>query len=163
MMNKRRLGAHFFFALLLVVTAAIVPLSTPGAFSSASKKFDPEGQFNPMGNPPKGLEEVASIDLFRTGRNRPFTSHTHSGVVTTRGVVYRFQTISVSQNNFTFTTRARGGVSYRFAGRFLKGGVYAEMDSSVWDQPLLEGTLTKFKNGKKVAESRMRFSYFGGT
>ncbi len=162
-MNKRRHGAQLFMALLLASLLAAPPLSTLGAFSSSQKRFDPEGQFNPIGKAPKGLEEVASIDLFRSGRGRPFTSHTHSGVATTSGVVYRFQSISASQNNLTFSTRARGGTSYKFAGRFLKGGVYAEMDSSVWDQPLLEGTLTKFKNGKKVAESRMRFSYFGGT
>jgi hypothetical protein len=142
---------------------AASPLTALKAFSSPQKRFDPEGQFNPMGSAPKGLEEVASIDLFRTGRSRPFTSHTHSGVVTTNGVVYRFSTISASQNNFTFRTRTRQGTSYRFAGRFMKGGVYAEMDSSLWDQVLLQGTLTKFKNGKKIAESRMRFSYFGGT
>lgn len=162
-MNKRRRGAHFFFALLMTCMAAAAPLSMTGAVSTSQKRFDPEGQFNPLGKPPKGLEEVGSIDLFRTGRNRPFTSHTHSGVMTTNGTVYRFQTISVSQSKFTFKTRARGGTSYSFAGRFLKGGAYAEMDSSLWDQPLLEGTLTKFKNGNKVAESRMRFSYFGGT
>jgi hypothetical protein len=142
---------------------AASPLVALNAFPASQKRFDPEGQFNPMGNAPKGLEEVASIDLFRSGRGRPFTSHTHSGVVTTNGQVYRFQSISVSQNNFTFRTRARAGTSYGFAGRFLKGGVYAEMDNSTWNQPLLEGTLTKFKNGKKVSESRMRFSYFGGT
>lgn len=162
-MNKRRREAHFFFALLLTILATAAPLSMPGAVSSSQKRFDPEGQFNPMGSPPKGLAEVGSIDLFRTGRNRPFTSHTHSGVVTTNGSVYRFQTISVSQNKFTFTTRAIRGTSYSFSGRFLKGGAYAEMDSTLWDQALLEGTLTKFKNGKKVTESRMRFSYFGGT
>jgi hypothetical protein len=162
-MNKRRQRAHIFFALLLGALAAAAPLASPGAFSSSQKRFDPEGTFNPIGNAPKGLEEVGSIDLFRSGRNRPFTSHSHSGVATTRGIVYRFQSISVSQNNFTFKTRARSGISYSFSGRFLKGGVYAEMDSSAWDQPLLEGTLTKFKNGKKIAESRMRFSYFGGT
>lgn len=162
-MNKRRHRAQLFFALLLVGLAASAPVSALKAISPSQRRFDPEGQFNPIGNPPKGLEEVASLDLFRSGRGRPFTSHTHSGVVTTRGVVYRFQNISASQNNFTFTTRARGGTSYRFTGRFLRGGVYAEMDSTVWDQPLLEGTLTKFKNGKKVSESRMRFSYFGGT
>lgn len=155
-------GLRFLFALLLISIAASAPFASR-AFSSEQRRFDPEGQFNPIGNAPQGLDEVASIDLFRSGRNRPFTSHIHSGVATTRGVVYRFQSISVSQNNFTFTTRTRGGTSYRFRGRFLRGGVYAEMDSSVWDQPLLEGTLTKFKNGKKVSESRMRFSYFGGT
>jgi hypothetical protein len=162
-MNNRRHAASLCYALLLVCTMAAAPLSNLKASASAQKRFDPEGQFNPIGNAPKGLEEVASIDLFRSGRNRPFTSHTHSGVVTTRGVVYRFQTISAAQNSLTFKTRARTGTSYSFTGRFLKGGVYAEMDSSVWDQPLLEGTLTRFKNGKKVAESRMRFSYFGGT
>lgn len=164
MINKKRYAALFFFALLLVGTvAAGAPVAKFHAFSAAQKRFDPEGEFNPLGNAPKGLEEVGNIDLFRSGRGRPFTSHTHSGVVTTRGVVYRFKTISVSQNNFTFTTRARQGTSYSFAGRFLKGGVYAEMDSEAWNQPLLEGTLTKLKNGKKVAEARMRFSYFGGT
>lgn len=163
-MNKRRCVALFSFALLLAGTvAAGTHVQMLYAFSAPQKKFDPEGEFNPIGNAPKGLEEVGNIDLFRSGPRRPFTSHTHSGVVTTRGVVYRFRTINVSQNDFTFTTTARRGTSYSFAGRFLKGGVYAEMDSSTWDQPVMEGTLTKFKNGKRVAEARMRFSYFGGT
>ena len=159
-MNKRRYVALFFFALLIAGATLAAPLNK---LSASGKKFDPEGQFNPLGNAPKGLEEVASFDLFRSGRNRPFTSHAHSGVITTRGVVYRFKTISASQNNLTFTTAVRQGTSYRFTGRFLKGGVFAELDSSAWDQPILEGTLSKFKNGKKVTESRMKFSYFGGT
>lgn len=162
-MNKGRKRVRLLLALLLLGVAMAAPFSTTGALPGSQRRFDPEGQFNPIGNPPKGLEEVASLDLFRSGRGRPFTSHAHSGVVTTRGVVYRFQSISASQNRITFTTRVRGGISYRFAGRFLRGGVYAEMDSSVWDQPLLEGTLTKLRNGRKVSESTMRFSYFGGT
>lgn len=163
-MNKRSYGTHFIFALLLVcMGAAAAPLSQLSAAPASQRRFDPEGSFLPLGNAPRGLDEVGSIDLFRSGRNRPFTSHAHSGVSTTRGVVYRFQNISVSRNRLTFKTRARGGTSYSFTGRFLRGGVYAEMDSSVWDQSLLEGTLTKFKNGKKIAESRIRFSYFGGT
>jgi hypothetical protein len=163
-MNNRRYRMPRLFALLLAGMAALfTPFAASSALAFAQRRFDPEGQFNPLGNPPKALEEIASIDLFRSGRGRPFTSHSHSGVVTTTGVVYRFQTISVSQNNFTFRTRARAGTSYRFSGRFLKGGVFVEMDSNAWDQPILVGTLSKFKNGKKVAESRMRFSYFGGT
>ncbi len=164
-MNKKRYGALFFSALLLVcaLVATGAPLSKPNASSLSQKKFDPEGEFLPLGKAPKGLEEVGSIDLFRTGRNLSFMSHTHSGVATTRGVVYRFQSISASQNSLTFKTRARGGTSYSFSGRFLKGGVFAEMDSAAWNDPFLEGTLTKLKNGKKVAEGRMRFSYFGGT
>ena len=54
------------------------------------------------------------------------------------------------------------GVSYSFAGKFLKGGVYA---SGVLDDetPVLEGTLIKFRDGKKVAEANLKFVYFGGT
>lgn len=163
-MSKRRYALPLFLALLLLGTvAASAHLKTLNASSAGQKKLDPEGSFFPLGKAPKGLEEVGGIDLFRSGRNRPFTSHTHSGVVTTKGTVYRFQTISVSQNSLTFKTRALQGTSYSFAGRFLKGGAFAEMDSSTWNDPFLEGTLTRFKNGKKVAEARMKFSYFGGT
>lgn len=155
-----------FFSALLIASALMVGVGAPLSKLNASisqKKFDPEGEFLPLGKAPKGLEEVAAIDLFRSGRNRPFTSHSHSGVTTTRGLVYRFQSISASQNSLTFKTQSRGGISYSFSGRFLKGGVFAEMDSAAWNDSFLEGTLTRFKNGKKVAESRMRFSYFGGT
>lgn len=163
-MSLKIYASLFVLALLLAGTVATsAPLKRFGASSAGQKKFNPEGEFYPLGKAPKDLGEVGGIDLFRSGNNRPFTSHTHSGVVTTNGVVYRFQTISVSQNSLTFKTRARSGTSYSFAGRFLKGGVYAEMDNSTWNDAFLEGTLTRFKNGKKVAESRMRFSYFGGT
>jgi len=54
------------------------------------------------------------------------------------------------------------GVSYSFSGRFLKGGVYS---SGILDDetPVLEGTLTKFRGGNKVAEAKLKFVYFGGT
>ncbi|HEX5835978.1 MAG TPA: hypothetical protein VFY34_19085, partial [Pyrinomonadaceae bacterium] len=60
------------------------------------------------------------------------------------------------------TTRTLGGVHYTFVGKFLRGGVFAEQD--LFDlQPVLEGTLAKFQGGKKVAEAKLKFTYFGGT
>jgi hypothetical protein len=53
-------------------------------------------------------------------------------------------------------------VSYSFSGRFLKGGVFSAGDLDP-DAPVLEGTLTKWKGGKKVAEASLKFTYFGGT
>jgi hypothetical protein len=44
----------------------------------------------------------------------------------------------------------------------LKGGVYGA--GSLDDEtPVLEGTLSKYRNGKKVAEAKLTFVYFGGT
>jgi hypothetical protein len=78
------------------------------------------------------------------------------------GTTYRFKTLTVKQNDFNFTTVARGGVSYTFSGKFLKGGNFAATWSGD-EEPVLEGTLTKFRNGKKLAEAKLKFSYFGGT
>ena len=53
-------------------------------------------------------------------------------------------------------------MSYSFVGRFLKGGVFAETNLDD-ESPVLEGVLTKFVSGKKVAEANLKFVYFGGT
>ena len=64
--------------------------------------------------------------------------------------------------HFTFTTMTVRGVFYTFSGKFLKGGVYGAGDLD--DQtPVLEGTLTRFRDGKKVAAANLKFVYFGGT
>lgn len=143
------LGASFQFAAPVTLAATVV-----------QKKFDPEGDFNPKGTAPKGLEEVGAISLYR--RNRHDFLASGSGVHTTRGTVYKFKTISVSREKLVFTTVARGGVSYSFTGRFLKGGVFAELALDM-DTVVLEGHLTKLKAGSKVAEGDMQFTYFGGT
>ena len=85
-----------------------------------------------------------------------------AGLQLNNGTTYRFKSLSVKRNNFTFTTMTLRGVSYSFAGKFLKGGVYA---SGILDDqtPVLEGTLTKFRDGKKVAEANLKLVYFGGT
>jgi hypothetical protein len=44
----------------------------------------------------------------------------------------------------------------------LRGGVYAELALDD-EQPVLEGVLAKYVGGKKVAEAKLKFSYFGGT
>jgi len=70
--------------------------------------------------------------------------------------------LTVKREKFTFVTTPVRGVSYSFSGRFLKGGVFAE--TVLDDQsPVLEGVLTKFVSGKKVAEAKLQFGYFGGT
>ena len=78
------------------------------------------------------------------------------------GKVFHYRSLTVKRDNFSFTTVTARGVYYTFAGKFLRGGVFAEQD--LFDeQPVLEGVLTKYKGGKKVADAKLKFSYFGGT
>ncbi len=139
-------------AILLILTSAFV------VAGQAKQRFDPSGAFWIEGEPPAEFKDFSAINLnMRQLRRLPT-----SGVQLNDGTAFRFRTVVVKQDNFTFTTVARRGVSYSFAGKFLKGGDFA----ATWmgeETPVLQGVLTKFKAGKKIAEEKLKFIYFGGT
>jgi hypothetical protein len=139
--------------LLLCLTA--VPAMTQ---RKTSARFDPDGSFWIHGDPPNDFSDFSGINL-NAKRSRRLPS---PGVQLNNGATFRFKTLTVKRDNFTFTTMTRRGVSYSFSGKFLKGGVYGAGDLDD-ETPVLEGTLTKFRDGKKVAEANLKFVYFGGT
>ena len=161
------LPAGFALLLLLVLSAAFAASTAQKSDRSTSaartmaRNFDPEGEFNVEGSPPQGLSEVSTIELLRDTKKSFMNSH--SGIYTNRGMTYNFKSLTVTRERFAFTTVAIKGISYSFTGRFLRGGVFAELDSDQWGKPILEGQLSKLKGGRKVAGANLKFSYFGGT
>lgn len=146
-------GKTFFLVLLLFI--CVVPLSGQ---RTKSARFDPDGSFWLKGEPPNDFSDFSGINLnAKRSRRLP-----QPGLETNNGKLYRFKTLSVKQERFTFTTVTIAGVSYSFSGRFLRGGVYSAGDLDD-ETPVLEGTLTKFRGGQKVAEAKLKFVYFGGT
>jgi hypothetical protein len=141
---------------------ALLCLTAAPAFTQrkTSARFDPDGSFwlHESTPAPTEFSDFGGINL-NAKRLRRLPS---PGLQLNNGNTYRFKTLVVKRDNFTFTTMSIRGVSYSFAGKFLKGGVYA---SGILDDetPVLEGTLTKFRGGKKVAEANLKFVYFGGT
>ena len=137
---------------LLLSTWVSVPAQTKRA------RFDPSGSFWISGEPPADFSDFSAINVnMRQLRRLPT-----SGLQLNDGTSFRFQNIVVKQSNFTFTTVTLKGVYYTFSGKFLKGGDFA----ATWqgeETPVLEGTLTKFKAGKKIADAKLKFIYFGGT
>jgi hypothetical protein len=109
-------------------------------------------------NVPNEFSEFGGINL-NAKRSRRLPS---PGLQLVDGKTYRFKTLIVKRDNFTFTTVALGGVSYSFSGKFLRGGVFGAGDLDD-ETPVLEGTLTKYRGGKKLAEAKLKFVYFGGT
>ena len=155
-MNK--IFSRFAPLRLCVIIFLLVSL-TSVAFAQRGR-FDPDGSFwlQDGTTAPTEFSDFSAINL-NAKRSRRLPS---PGVQLNNGTTYRFKTLSVKRDNFTFTTMTLRGVSYSFAGKFLKGGVYA---SGILDEdtPVLEGTLTKFRDGKKVAEANLKLVYFGGT
>ena len=148
-MNKR-LSAVAAASLLLVSLAAAGQTKRPA--------FDPDGSFWLIGKPPDGFSDFDSINLNGRRVSRLPSQALHLNT----GKIFRYKTLTVKRDDFRFTTLTLGGVYYTFAGKFLRGGVFAEQDLND-EQPVLEGVLAKYKNGKKVAEAKLKFSYFGGT
>ncbi|HVI70980.1 MAG TPA: hypothetical protein VM656_05780 [Pyrinomonadaceae bacterium] len=139
-------------ALLLVLMSSFPAVSQKGA------RFDPDGSFWVSGTPPDDFLELSAINL-NAKRLRRLPA---PGLQITNGTTYRFKTLTVKRNNFAFTTVTLKNISYSFSGRFLRGGVYAETELND-ERPVMQGTLTKYRGGNKVAEARIQFYYFGGT
>jgi hypothetical protein len=144
--------------LLISVGVLSIALTPTKSYSQSKNRFDPDGSFWIIGTLPADFSDFGGINL-NSKRARRYPT---AGLQLNNGKTFRYKTVSVKKESFTFTTLALGGVSYSFAGHFLRGGVFA---SDVLDDqaPVLEGTLTKYKAGKKIAEAQLKFSYFGGT
>ena len=145
---------------LKLVTLAIVlfAVSLPAVTQTKRAQFNPDGSFWIIGTPPTGFSDFGGINL----NGRRLRRLPSQGLQLVNGKTFNYKTLTVKQSNFTFTTVTSGGVYFTFVGKFLRGGVFAEQD--LFDeQPVLEGTLTKYRGGKKVAEAKLKFSYFGGT
>ena len=146
-----------FAPLRLCVSIFLLLVLATLTFSQGSR-FDPDGSFWLQGAAPTNFSDFGGINLnAKRSRHLP-----QPGLETNKGKLYRFKTLSVKQERFTFTTMTIAGVSYSFSGRFLKGGGYSAGDLDD-ETPVLEGTLTKFRGGKKLAEAKLKLVYFGGT
>ena len=140
---------------LLIVVACLVYVA---AAQSKRDRFDPDGSFWIKGDHPDGFSDFGGINL-NAKRDKHLPK---AGRELNNGRAFRFKQLSVSRERFTFTTVTLSNISYSFSGRFLKGGVYGagNLDD---EKPVLEGTLIKYRGGKKVAEAKLTFVYFGGT
>jgi hypothetical protein len=127
-----------------------------GFTNSSQEEFDPEGDFGVYRKPPKGFGELGTILLYR-GRRGFLNPRT--ALYTRSGVSYRFRTVTATRDNFTFNTTAVRGVSYSFTGKFLRGGSFVSSESG--NSPVIEGQISKFRNGQKVAEARLKLVYEG--
>lgn len=146
------------FLKAVTIASLLLAFSLPVLSQSKRTQFNPDGSFWLIGEPPTGFKDFGGINL----NGRQLRRIPSQGLQLNNGKTFHFTKLTVRRDNFSFTTRTLGGVYYTFAGKFLRGGVFAEQD--LFDeQPVLEGTLVKFQGGQKVAEAKLKFSYFGGT
>ena len=144
------------FLILGPLSEASASIGTVSLVNAASqKRFNPDGGYDVFGETPKGFEDVKRLYIFRMRNNR--SPRYASGLDTwndpEKSTLYKFINSLITRNKFTFTTATVRGVSYRFEGHFL-----FDQPTQFDDGPTIEGQLSKYKNGTKVAEGKIAFT-----
>ena len=126
--------------------------------------FNPTGYFLFAGRAPRALGEVKRIDLTtadtkqdRNGRIRWYNVRPHGALVA--GRAFKMARLSFDNLQLSFETVTIGGTSYRFTGRFLKEGIYYDIQS---EGVVLKGKLSRLRGGKIAAERDVEFVWTGG-
>ena len=152
-----RLVIVSMFLMVVSWSEASTSLSTTSLLSASNRKgFNPDGGYDAFGEAPAGFEHINRLYIFRNSGKRKsrFQSSLESfNRATEKSVEYRFVASLITRNKFTFATASIRGVSYRFEGRFL-----FDQPTQLDDRPTIEGQMSKYKNGVKVAEGKMAFT-----
>jgi hypothetical protein len=148
----------FVWGFAIVVAALAAPNSNLSA--AAGLAPDISGAYYFVEKPPKTFRDVDWIALFSvdaSGREVPLNGFIRlKDRYRGRFVNFFFINPSLKGNTLTFSTKVVRGISYNFKGQFLK------LENLQDDEIVLRGLLTKFRNGRKVAEFETRYSYFAG-
>lgn len=121
--------------------------------------FYPDGEFYPEG---ALSEEFSDFNYFSIGafnwenateeNNYQPTAIIPTGFLLT-SKEFKFEKISIGNRLVSFETETKNGISYSFTGEYPNNENLTPEDE--WIE--LKGTLTKFKNGKKLADQKMTF------
>ena len=123
----------------------------------ARKKFNPSGTYVPIGPKRKGLTDFGAfwIDAYELD-DKGYIHATRQNEDDYQELEVKFAL--ATEHRLIFATEStEDGIEYRFEGEFLRGKIIGEAPEG---KAVLKGTLTKTKNGRKVAEAVVKFSIY---
>jgi len=131
-------------------------------------EFGEDGYYYIIGTPkigenPKGFKdfEYFSLDTVRIEeKTYKIIPVKPTGIVHTKDV-FNFVQLNVNDENITFTTEKRKGISYKLEGKFVEEVITVkDSDNDDYkDTVVIKGRLTKWKNGVKIAEADVNFGF----
>jgi hypothetical protein len=153
--------------LSLVVLAAVCCLGLGSA--AAAPKVDLFGYYY-LDPAPKGFQDISELHLstidFQGEKMAKVPLHGWIRLKPAKGkgpesaVDFPLVSPTLKGRALTFTTREVAGVSYRFAGSFVRLGNFPEERPE--GEAILKGHLSRLKGGKVIAESDVGFLYTAG-
>jgi len=159
------------FTLPVLILLLLAAFTSPSGAQRQQRRqgaaFNPVGTFSAQNSPESPTpridgDMIENIDLRKTG-----TSYGGSLMVL-RGdktVIYKFTGATAEPGKFSFTTKPVRGVSYRFEGKFNRGGDFARDAVRRGDdrvENILKGTMTKLSGESKRGEAMLKFDFLLG-
>ena len=143
--------------------ALLPPPAIADSEQSAPSEFDASGDYYIAGERPKGFKDFDGLSVLTVDYETQLEEYPYYAAIPPEGFAqsasgkHKFARISVGgiAKQLAFETEAKKGVSYKFVGKFLDEMKYDEAANA---NILIEGRLTKMRNGKKVAESEVRLA-----
>jgi len=141
-------------------TPVYTPPEVSNSDESESCDFDKTGNYALYDEAPKGFEDFDTLSVV----TRVYTDKYPDGIaVKPQGSLlmkreFKFSRTNIDEQRISFVTEAKKGVSYQFDGKFVEEKVKTKEDGGEYEQTIvLKGRLTKWLDGKKTAEAKVRF------
>ncbi|MDQ3798306.1 MAG: hypothetical protein M3384_02550 [Acidobacteriota bacterium] len=140
----------------LIFCLAVLFIGFASTAAKAQAENDIFGYYTIDGRVPAAFADIFHIHLAGS-YGAGLTPPTHGMIRPKKGKDFPLLKPTVNGKNISFSTRAVGGVSYKFTGTFVRFPNNETVTGVV-----LRGVLQKFKGKTKIAEARVGFTYEAG-
>lgn len=129
-------------------------------------KFDETGDYALLDENPKGFKDFDYLTII----TRDYNNDSENGIpIKPKGAVwtkkeFKFTWINITGKQISFLTQTKKGVSFQFDGKFVdeKLKMKDANGEEYTETIVLKGRLTKWHNGKKIAEAKVKFTEMCG-
>jgi hypothetical protein len=151
---------------------AAPPVLTTTAENEPEPEEEPEdwgetGDYYIVDEKPKGFKDFETLSIVDREYNEKLAkvvSVKPNGSVVTENKEFKFSWININGKRISLVTQTKKGVSYQFDGNFVDEEIKLENDDGeeYTETVYLKGRLTKWRDGKKIAEAKVRMSISHG-
>ncbi|MEZ5346675.1 MAG: hypothetical protein R2681_14075 [Pyrinomonadaceae bacterium] len=154
-------------------------LSSPHEDDSNSDLFDPEGTYTVIETIPMEFDQFQAFTItnkrldvdcddqrfgefitpngfINWGKSDIEMSGNFVDPVRSRNIPAEFDSLHIEKTKIQFKSQEIEGIQFTFTGNFLFKGNFYTLDP---DAKVVEGTLARFINGKKTAETKVSFTW----
>lgn len=145
--------------------------STGSSVKENEYEFNAEGDYYIIGDLPKGFKDFDTLSISTKNYENISEENNWEGVpIPPTGYVFtkkefKFVRINIANAQIAFKTETKKGISYEFVGEFIEEEKIEFKDKNgeeYTQHAVLKGRLKKMRDGKQIAESKVKFGISEG-